>query len=294
MAELITQVFNVVFPVLFCSAVGYAWVRWGAAFDMHFITPLLIYVAVPSLLLANLSTLGAAPSDMLGMLLAAILIHVVYGVLGYVIIRMGKLETRTWLPAMTFGNTGNLGLPLCLLAFGQEGLALGLGYMVVNTVGLFTVGVWIPSGRISPRDLLRSPTLYAVIVALTLGFTNIPMPAALHSGFDILGKLAIPLMLLALGAALARLQTNTLRLGMNLALIKSVLNMVVALLLAWVLGLEGMVRNVFILQSAMPVAVFNYLFAAHFGENAEQVAGLILASSLLGLVMIPGVLAILL
>ena len=54
-----------------------------------------------------------------------------------------------------------MGLPLCLLAFGDQGLALGIAYFVVNVILLVTVGIAIASAEFKPLDILRRPFIYA-------------------------------------------------------------------------------------------------------------------------------------
>lgn len=292
--EIAVKVFNVTVPVLLCALAGLFWKRLRMPFDNRLITPLLMHLAVPCLLLASFSEMDIPPSVLLRLLGATVLAHVLFGLLGWAFLRMAELDVRTYLSSMLFGNNGNLGLPLCVLAFGREGLYMGLGYMAVNTVGMFTAGAWINAGRLQPGELLRTPALYAAPAAVLLAVFGVQLPVALRESMDILGGMAIPLMLLALGAALSGFKVANLRRSLVLSLFKTAMGAGVALLLAWILGLEGVARDVFLLQSVMPVAVFNYLLAEHFGRDGSQVAGLIVVSSVLGLLVIPLALALLL
>ena len=71
---------------------------------------------------------------------------------------------------------------------------------------------------------------------------------------------------------------SALRLGLGFA---------VGLAVATAMGLEGTVRGVVIFESAMPVAVFNYLWAVRYNTAPEVVAGLVLASTALSFVTLP-------
>lgn len=295
--ELFYSVSNVTVPVLLCILAGLFWVKRGLPFDNGMVTPLLMYLAVPCLLLASFSGMDLPQGPVLRLLVATILAHLVFWLAGWAFLRAFRLEARTYLSSLIFGNNGNLGLPLCLLAFGQEGLSMALVFMIVNSVGLFTLGIWIASGRLSPGVLLKTPTLYAAAGSLVLLFAGIKLPSMLHKSLEILGNLAIPLMLLALGASLAGLKVRNLRESLIVSLAKVVLGAATAVLLAWLVGLEGVARDVFLLQSIMPVAVFNYLLAEHYGGDAQtgqNVAGLIVVSSIMGLLVIPLALALLL
>jgi hypothetical protein len=109
------------------------------------------------------------------------------------------LPIRGFLSPVMLSNVGNVGLPVCSLALGSAGLAYGLAYVVVILVGVFTVGIWLPQGRISASDLYRKPVVYAVIIAILLMLTGIELPDTLDNAFSILAGLAIPLMLITLG-----------------------------------------------------------------------------------------------
>lgn len=292
--ELALQVFNVAMPVLLCSLAGYFWSRLRMPFDSGMVTPLLMYLAVPCLLLARFSEMQAPPGAVLRLLVATLLAHVCFGGLGWVFLRACGVNVRHYLSSMIFGNNGNLGLPLCMLAYGAEGLYLGLGYMVVSIVGLFTVGVWINSGRATPVSLLKTPVLYAALAAVAMAFSGLRLPAVFRESLSILGNLAIPLMLLALGVSLAGLTVRNLRLSLLLSFFKTGMGVLVGVALAWLLDLRGVARDVFLLQNIMPVAVFNFLLAKHCNGEAGKVAGLVMVSSLCGLVAIPVALALLL
>lgn len=295
--ELFLHVSNVTAPVLLCILAGLIWVKRGLPFDNGMVTPLLMYLAVPCLLLASFSGLDLPHGPVLRLLVATVLAHLVFWLAGWLFLRLFRLDARAYLSSLIFGNNGNLGLPLCLLAFGQEGLSMGLVFMIVNSVGLFTLGIWIASERLAPQALLRTPTLYAAAGSLALLFAGIKLPPILHKSFEIMGDLAIPLMLLALGASLAGLKVRNLRESLLVSLAKVALGVGTAVPLAWLLELQGVAKDVFLLQSIMPVAVFNYLLAEHYGGDAQtgqKVAGLVVVSSLMGLLVIPGALALLL
>ncbi len=292
--ELAYQVFNVTAPVILCCMVGAFWTRSKLPFETATLTPLIMYIGAPCLLLANFSKMTVDPGSVVRLLAAAAAAHVAFAVLGWLYLRLRRLPVRLYLPCLIFNNSGNLGLPLCLLAFGQEGLYLGLAYLIVDNMGLFSVGPWINSGQTSLTSLLRTPTLLASIIAISLAFSGINLPVALHATLKLLGDMTIPLMLLALGASLCKLQVRNFSVGVELGAFKVLTGVVSGLGLSWLIGLEGVARDVFLLQNVMPPAVFNYLMAEHYGQNGAQVAGVIVVASLMGLGVIPLMLAALL
>jgi predicted permease len=84
---------------------------------------------------------------------------------------------------------------------------------VVTLAGIFTIGIWVPRGRVSFGELARSPVIYAVAVALVLMATDTHLPRPIDHAFTILGGLAIPLMLLTLGHTRARTRRRSVSCG---------------------------------------------------------------------------------
>jgi len=281
------ELFSIIAPVLVCAGIGYGWARFGRAFDVEFVTTLITNIATPCLVfytLANLTVDAAAVGVISG---AAVAMLALCAALSALILRPLGLSLRAFLPALTFPNTGNMGLPLCFLAFGDAGLALAIGVFAVCAVGQLTIGAAVASGTVSLRDLARIPILYAVAIAVVFLATGIQPPAWINATTKLLGGITIPMMLITLGVSLSRLSVrragraawlSALRLGMGFA---------VGVAIAWALGLEGTARGVMVLQSAMPVAVFNYLFAQRYQTAPEEVAGMVVISTVLSFVSLP-------
>jgi predicted permease len=187
-----------------------------------------------------------------------------------------------------------MGLPLCLFAFGEPGLALAIVFFAVSSMLQFTVGVGIAAGSADPRRLLRLPLIYAVAAALAVMATGAPVPAWLANTAELIGGLTIPLMLFALGVSLARLQIGSLRRSLALSLVRILGGVALGFGIGWALGLSDAARGVLAIQSAMPVAVFNYLFAQLYRREPAEVAGMIVLSTLISFATLPALLLLVL
>ena len=207
-----------------------------------------------------------------------------------VVLRVTGQDRRAFLNAMVYANVGNMGLPLCLLAFGDQGLALGIAYFSVNVVLLFSAGVAVAAGATSVGILLRLPILYAVAASLLVIYAGVETPKWVLSTTDLLGGLTVPLMLIALGVSLADLAVKDLRRSVALSVFRIAMGIAVGVATAEVLGMEGMARGVVILQCAMPVAVFNYLFAARYDTRPAEVAGTVVVSTVMSFLTLPALL----
>jgi predicted permease len=281
------QLAAIIAPVFACAAIGYLWARLRRPFETEFVTALVTNVGTPCLIASTLTKLTIDIGGFGSMALAALAVFAVVGVLGAIALRLVGLPSHSYLPALMFPNAGNMGLPLSLFAFGDVGLALAIAYFTVSSTLQFTLGVSLAAGTASPRRLVRIPLLYAVAISLVLMATGTPLPGWIMNTIELLGGLTIPLMLIALGVSLARLRIASLKRSMAIALVRLLAGFAVAVGIAWALDLDRMTAGVLILQSAMPVAVFNYLFAQIYNRAPEEVAGAVVLSTILSFASLP-------
>jgi hypothetical protein len=273
--------------VFLIAALGYGWARAGLPYDGAFITTFMINVATPCLVFATLARLRFAGGEILTMALASLACMALAAAVAAPALLAFRLPLRVYLPALTFPNAGNMGMPLCLFAFGETGLGLAVIFFATLAVVQFTLGPAIASGRPDPAQMLRTPVVHAVVLALLLQGMDLGVPRWVENTTMLLGNCAVPLMLVSLGVALARLRVAGLGRALALSAMRLGLGFGVGLAVVWVMGLEGAVRGVVLLESSMPVAVFNYLWAVRYGNAPEEVAGMVLGSTALSFLSLP-------
>jgi predicted permease len=283
----LAQVAAVLLPVLCIAAVGYGWRRFGAPFDIDFVTRLIMYIAGPCLVFDSLSHLTLPVSRFLAMVGATIVMTVCVAVLAFGLLKVLKLSQRSFLPALTLGNTGNLGLPLCLFAFGEQGLGLAVAVYVTNSILQFTLVPLLQTRVSIVRTVLTTPIIYGTVAGAVVLLGDVEVPQWLESTIRSLGALLIPLMLLALGNTIGGLRAHNLPRAFGLGAARLIIAFVVAVGVSELLGLEGVAQGVLVLQGAMPAAVFSYLFAARYERDADDIAGIVLISTLLGAAVLP-------
>src|SRR5690606_16735202 len=124
-------------------------------------------------------------------------------------------------------------------------------------------------------------------ISLAVVFTGVTVPVWIADTIGLLGGITIPLMLIALGVSLARLRIASLPLSMAIAVARLAVGLAVGLGMSWALGLSGIVAGVLVVQSGMPVAVFNYLFAHVYKRQPEQIAGAVVLSTIMSFAGLP-------
>lgn len=281
---------GIVVPVFVCAMVGWTWAKLGRAFDSETVTGLTVQIGTPALVFDTLTRLDLNLAEFGQMAAATAAVVAATGAVASALLWACRLDRPTFLPALMFPNAGNMGLPICLFAFGDRGLALAVSCFAAMVILQFTLGVGIAAGRVSLRLVATSPVLYAVIAAVPVLAFDLEVPAMAAKTLHLLGGFTIPVMLIALGVSLAKLEMRSLGDSLTVALARLLIGFGVGTATAWGFGLTGAAAGVLTLQSSMPIAVFSYLFALRYGRRPEAVAGAVLQSTILSFVTLPLVL----
>jgi predicted permease len=283
----LSQLSAVVLPVLLVAGIGFTWARMGRRFDSVFLTDIATNIGTPCLVAHSLMTLEIDPAALAQMGVAVLTAVSGFLVLGFIVLRVMKLSINSYLPALTFPNTGNMGLPLALFAFGKEGLALAVVYFSCTVTLQFTLGISLSAGSLSLSRLVRTPAIYAVAISAVLLLLGLRLPAWIENTIGVLGDITIPMMLLTLGVSLAQLKVNGLGRNLVLSLVRLSGGFVIGLIIARVYSLPPTAAGVLIIQSSMPVAVFNFLFAQYYGRAHGDVAAMVVISTALSFITLP-------
>lgn len=279
-------------PVVICAGIGYAWRRLGKPLDQDFVSRLVLNIGVPALIIHTFAGLDLKPGLLLGFSRWVLLALAATGVLNALVLWLAGLRRTGYLVTATVPNTGNMGLPLALFAFGERGFAFALVIFVVVMLVHFSIGIALLQGRGAWRDILYSPVLHASWVALLILQFHVALPAWVDNTLSLLGGLTIPLMLLTLGAGLAGFRVHSLGAGALLAALRLGGGFAVVWLLTLELPLSPIERSALILQFSMPVAVFNYLLVYRYQRDlAEAVAAAVLLSTLAAVALVPVILS---
>ena len=288
---MLLELLTVIAPVFICVALGYGWVRQGNPFPGHFISNMNMNVSVPCMVFAGLFKLDGQWAEMGTVIMASVLAIAIMFVASLLLaLAFGRLS-RCYLIALSSTNCGNMGLSLCLFAFGDAGLAVGITYFAVSTFLFFPLASLIAEGNFQLSKLFKIPIIYATLFAGGFMAMGVEPPRWLANTTTLIGGIAIPTMLLALGSSLAQIEAGqSLRLFM-LSLSRMLLGTAVGLAVTSLFGLTGLTKGVIILQCSMPIAVFTYLLADRYHRQPRDVATMVMMTTLISIGSIPLVLA---
>lgn len=269
----------------------------GAAYG-HFRTPdirslntLNMELFVPLLVFAVLADRQAPLADYAWLATAAVAVVLGSGLLLWPVAKWLSLDVKVFLPPMMFNNSGNMGVPLLVLAFGPEALPAAVVVFIVEMLLHFSVGLYMLDPRTSLWRLLRMPIVAASIAGLVVNVGELPLPSWLLEAMHTLGGVCIPLMLFALGVRLLEIDFSDWRTGLLGALLCPFSGLVIALPLMWFLPINPLQTAVLLVFAALPPAVLNYLVAEQYHLEPQKVASLVLIGNLGSLVVMPLTLA---
>ena len=291
---MLAQTLAILAPIVLCTLAGFLWKRFEQPFDSRVVALLVTEVTAPCLVLATLGKLTLDKYQILEVGAYVVLVVAVMVLLSYVTLRLTRSSWQTYACTMIFGNHGYMGMPLCLFAFGEQGLALAVIYFSVTMLFHNTLGIATVSGTMSLRFIVTSPVIVATLAAIGLVFAGWHLPAWAQNSLSLMGQVTIPLMLFALGVSLAGIVIQHWQRNLLLALLRTAICLLAGFGVAQILELEGVVRSVIILEAVMPSAIFNYILAERYQQSPGEVSSVIALSTVIVFLLLPLLLPLLL
>ncbi|ASK20633.1 MULTISPECIES: AEC family transporter [Halomonadaceae] len=287
---MIGHILATLLPVFLIAGCGAVYGRYRNP-DIRSLNTLNMELFVPLLVFAVLADRQAPLADYAWLATAAVAVVLGSGLVLWPVAKWLSLDTKVFLPPMMFNNSGNMGVPLLVLAFGPEALPAAVVVFIVEMLLHFSVGLYMLDPRTSLWRLLRMPIVAASLAGLVINVGNVPLPSWLLEAMHMLGGICIPLMLFALGVRLLEIDFNDWRTGLLGALLCPLSGLVIALPLMWLLPLNPLQTAVLLVFAALPPAVLNYLVAEQYKLAPQKVASLVLIGNLGSLIVMPLTLA---
>ena len=290
---LFVTVLQIVAPVFLLALIGVVWVRLGYEYRVQFVTRLAMTIGVPALIFTSLMNTEIERGALFATIWATCVVYFLITIVFFIVVKLWRLDVQTFLAPLIFGNTGNLGLPLALFAFGEVGLSYAVIVFAVMGIYSFTFGIWLVSGGGSPLKVIKEPLVGATLLGGLFMLQGWQTPLWMTNTLELIGQMAIPLMLITLGVALARLTAENVIRGVLLSFVKVIIFTTMAFSIGQFFELAPIALAVLVLQVSTPVAVTSYLLAEKYGVEAGEVASLVVVSTLLSVVTISITLAFL-
>ncbi|MEL0638517.1 AEC family transporter [Marinomonas sp. TI.3.20] len=288
-SELFLQILNTVFPLVSIVLVGFLYARIRPT-DMTVANRINMSVFIPALIFSVMATKEFHIAQYQGLIIAAAVVVLGSGLLVWPLCRLLGVSAKTLVPPMMFNNSGNLGIPLLVLAFGEKALPIAVVLFLTENLLHFTVGMYLLDSKTKLRNILKMPMIIATILGLIWslqGWTPVP---AIGVSVDMLGQISIPLMLFALGVRMTEVDLSHWKLGVISGFLCPLSGIIIAIIWQLTVGLSAENFIYLLIFACLPPAVLNYMVAEVFQQEPHKVASIVLIGNLMSLAIVPGVL----
>jgi predicted permease len=257
--DLFSKLFEVLFPVFLIIGIGYWYGKKNPKFNTKFITTFAGNFGLPSIIFYSLTTTNISFEIFLRFSYYISLYVGVFAIIGLIILKILNKDIYRLLPPLILPNTGNMGMPLCLFAYGKIGLAIATAITAIILVFHFSINILLASKKISLKPLLNCIPMYALLISLVFVYFKIPAPKFLENATFLIGYSTIFLVLMSLGVALSKLKVFSFKETIIYSLIRVILGPIVGLAFVKIFNLSGIEAGVMFIQASMPSAVLTFL-----------------------------------
>jgi hypothetical protein len=279
------KLFEVLFPVFLSIGIGYWYGKKDAKFDTNFITTFSGNIGLPCIIFYSLTFSDIDFDIFLKFSLLTFVYVGIFSIIGIIVLKLLNRDIVRLLPPLILPNTGNMGMPLCLFAFGIEGLAIATAITSTILVLHFSLGILLASRKFSIQPLIKCVPVYAIIFSLFFVYYKIPAPKFLENATFLIGYSAIFLVLVSLGVALSKLKVFSFKETLIYSLIRVLVGPIIGFTFVKYLNLTGVEAGVMFIQASMPSAILTYLVAEMYSPKdiTDSIASTVALSTLLSL-----------
>jgi predicted permease len=287
--EIYLKLIDVIFPVFALVAIGYYLGKNNPHYDTKFITYFAAKFGSPGIAFYAITSTGISFNLFINYFFYTLLAVVGFAIIGITILAVQKKDYISELPPLILPNCGNMGLPICLFAYGKIGLGVASAISAVVIISHFTLGIFLASKKISFKVFFESIPVYAVLISVGFLYFNIQPPKFIENTAFLLAYSTIALILMSLGIALTKLKVLSLKSAIISTFARLILGPVVALGLIYFFDLKGVPAGVIFIQCSMPSAILTYLVGSMYSPKkvVNSIASTIVVSTVVSFLTIP-------
>jgi len=287
--EIYLKLIDVLFPVFFIIGIGYYLGLKDPKFDTNFITNFAGNIGTPAMIFYTITTTGITLSIFIEYFIYALIVIGGFSLVGLLFLFILKKDIISELPPLILPNTGNMGVPICLFAYGTAGLGVASAVASVIILLHFTIGVLLAKKSFSLEILIKNIPIYAIFASVIFLYFEWEVPGFIENTTFLLTYTTIFLILMSLGIALSRFKVVSWMHASILGAVRVIIGPIIAIILIKYLDLSGFAAGVLLIQCSMPSAILTYLVGSMYSERkvVDNVASVIVTSTLMSLVTVP-------
>ena len=283
------KLFEVLFPVFFIIGIGYYLGKKNPNLDTDFITNFAGNIGSPAMVFYSITTTGITFGIFIEYFWYSLIVITGFSLVGIIFLKFLKKDIITELPPFILPNTGNMGLPLCLFAYGSQGLGIAATISSLVILFHFTLGVFLASKKLNLDLLLKSPSVYAIVISIIFLYYDLEVPLFLVNTTMMLTYAVIFLILMSLGIALTRFKVFSFKSALISSIARVIIGPIIGFILIKYFNLTGFAAGVLLIQCSMPSAVLTYLVGSLYSskEVVDSIASMIVVSTVMSFITIP-------
>jgi len=287
--ELYLKLIEVLFPVFFIVGIGYFIGKKNPKFDTKFITNYSSTFGAPALFIFAITSSGVTYEVFSEYFIYSLILLTSFALTGIIFLFFMKKDISRELPPFFLPNTGNIGIPICLFAYGTLGMGVASAISSLVVVLHFTLNIFLSSKSFNLKIIIKSPTTYAVIISVLFLYFELKMPTMVINTVMLLGYTMIVLILMSLGISLTQLKVFSLKNSIIASIGRVILGPIIGFGLISYFDLSGFGAGVILIQSSMPSAILTYLIASIYSPKkiVDNISSMIVVSTLMSLVTVP-------
>jgi hypothetical protein len=287
--EIYIKLFEVLSPVFFIVGIGYFLGKQKSDIDTAFITNYSANFGAPALFIFAITSSGVTYSVFSEYFIYSVIALTLFAITGVIFLFFMKKDISRELPPFFLPNTGNMGIPICLFAYGSLGMGVAAAISSLVVLLHFTANIFLASKKFDIKIILKSPSTYAVIVAVAFLYFDLEMPKFVLNTVMLLGYAMIVLILMSLGVSLTQMKVFSLKTSLISSIGRVIVGPIIGFTLIKIFNLSGYAAGVLLIQSSMPSAILTYLIASMYSpkEIVDNISSMIVVSTLMSLITIP-------
>ena len=287
--EIYLKLFEVLFPVFFIVGIGYLLGRKKSDIDTTFITNYSANFGAPALFIFAITSSGVTYSVFSEYFIYSVIALSCFAITGIIFLFFMKKDVSRELPPFFLPNTGNMGIPICLFAYGSLGMGVAAAISSLVVLLHFTANIFLASKKFDVKIILKSPSTYAVIISVLFLYFDLEMPMFALNTVMLLGYTMIVLILMSLGVSLTQMKVFSIKSSLISSIGRVIVGPIIGFGLIKVFNLSGYAAGVLLIQSAMPSAILTYLIASMYSPKkiVDNISSMIVVSTLMSLITVP-------
>jgi hypothetical protein len=287
--EIYIKLFGVLFPVFFIVGIGYFLGKQKSDIDTTFITNYSANFGAPALFIFAITSSGVTYSVFSEYFIYSVIALTCFAITGVIFLFFLKKDISRELPPFFLPNTGNMGIPICLFAYGSLGMGVAAAISSLVVLLHFTANIFLASKKFDIKIILKSPSTYAVIVAVAFLYFDLEMPKFVLNTVMLLGYTMIVLILMSLGVSLTQMKVFSIKTSLISSIGRVIVGPIIGFTLIKIFNLSGYAAGVLLIQASMPSAILTYLIASMYSpkEIVDNISSMIVVSTLMSLITVP-------